>query len=99
LLLQEQMAEGDPQAQQEGMLKMKTAKIRKARWVEGWERVACASAACQAPNSRSCSPTSRTLPPSAACSDPVIARKQKEAQRSLKNIKLMVTDKDEVGSD
>ncbi|EFN59574.1 hypothetical protein CHLNCDRAFT_132927 [Chlorella variabilis] len=51
-------SEGDPQAQAEQMLKMKTAKIRKAR-------------------------------------DPVKARKQKEAQRQLKNIKLMVTDKDE----
>lgn len=29
---QEEMAEGDPQAQAEQMLKMKTAKIRKARW-------------------------------------------------------------------
>jgi hypothetical protein len=29
--MQEQKAEGDPQAQAEGMLKMKTAKIRKAR--------------------------------------------------------------------
>jgi esterase/lipase superfamily enzyme len=30
-----------------------------------------------------------------ACRDPIKARKQKEAQRQLKNIKLMVTDKDE----
>lgn len=29
--MQEQQSEGDPQAQAEAMLKMKTAKIRKAR--------------------------------------------------------------------
>ncbi|KAL4447504.1 hypothetical protein ABPG75_004723 [Micractinium tetrahymenae] len=56
--MEEDMAEGDPQAQAEQMLKMKTAKIRKAR-------------------------------------DPAKARKQKEAQKQLKNIKLMVSDKDE----
>ncbi|PRW60287.1 cell division isoform A [Chlorella sorokiniana] len=56
--MEKQMAEGDPQAQAEQMLKMSTAKIRKAR-------------------------------------DPEKARKQKEAQKKLKNIKLMVTDKDE----
>lgn len=31
-MLQKQMAEGDPQAQAEQMLKMSTAKIRKARY-------------------------------------------------------------------
>ncbi len=34
---QEADAEMDPQAQAEQMLKMKTAKIRKARWGEGAE--------------------------------------------------------------
>ncbi|KAI3429278.1 hypothetical protein D9Q98_005374 [Chlorella vulgaris] len=57
-MMRESMAGDDPQAQAEAMLKMKTARIRKAR-------------------------------------DPIKARKQKEAQRQLKNIKLMVTDKDE----
>ncbi len=33
--------------------------------------------------------------PSAPCRDPAKARKQKEAAKKLKNIKLMVSDKDE----